>query len=162
MTRHEQSVGFMAATYGRLTGKTGVSLPTLDPGATNLVTASAYAYLGGMPIMMVTGQKPIKKPKQGRFQNIDVCGMMVPITRYTHQFALADTFRRGHVKSSVSQKKRRPGPSIWSCRKISPPSKPRARRSLRVCTAVHWPSTRLSKPLSRSYKKLAAQSLLWA
>ncbi|HDS1733028.1 TPA: acetolactate synthase large subunit, partial [Pseudomonas putida] len=63
LTRHEQSAGFMAATYGRLTGKTGVSLSTLGPGATNLVTASAYAYLGGMPMMMITGQKPIKKSK---------------------------------------------------------------------------------------------------
>ncbi|MCX9140118.1 acetolactate synthase large subunit, partial [Pseudomonas sp. DCB_PUT] len=90
LTRHEQSAGFMAATYGRLTGKTGVSLSTLGPGATNLVTASAYAYLGGMPMMMITGQKPIKKSKQGRFQIIDVCGMMDPITKYTHQFASAD------------------------------------------------------------------------
>ncbi|MBZ9665413.1 acetolactate synthase large subunit [Pseudomonas sp. LMG 31766] len=90
LTRHEQSAGFMAATYGRLTGKTGVSLSTLGPGATNLVTAGAYAYLGGMPMMMITGQKPIKKSKQGRFQIIDVCGMMAPITKYTHQFASAD------------------------------------------------------------------------
>jgi acetolactate synthase I/II/III large subunit len=90
LTRHEQSAGFMAATYGRLTGKTGVSLSTLGPGATNLVTAGAYAYLGGMPMLMITGQKPIKKSKQGRFQIIDVCDMMAPITKYTHQFASAD------------------------------------------------------------------------
>ena len=90
LTRHEQSAGFMAATYGRLTGKTGVSLSTLGPGATNLVTASAYAYLGGMPMLMITGQKPIKKSKQGRFQILDVVGMMRPLTKYTHQLASAD------------------------------------------------------------------------
>ncbi|MFF7709350.1 acetolactate synthase large subunit [Pseudomonas sp. NPDC007930] len=90
LTRHEQSAGFMAATYGRLTGKTGVCLSTLGPGATNLVTAGAYAYLGGMPMMMITGQKPIKKSKQGRFQILDVCGMMQPLTKYTHQLASAD------------------------------------------------------------------------
>jgi acetolactate synthase-1/2/3 large subunit len=90
LTRHEQSAGFMAATYGRLTGKTGVCLSTLGPGATNLVTASAYAYLGGMPMMMITGQKPIKKSKQGRFQILDVCAMMAPLTKYTHQLASAD------------------------------------------------------------------------
>ncbi len=90
LTRHEQSAGFMAATYGRLTGKTGVSLSTLGPGATNLATAGAYAYLGGMPMLMITGQKPIKKSRQGRFQIIDVCGMMAPITKYTHQLASAD------------------------------------------------------------------------
>lgn len=90
LTRHEQSAGFMAATYGRLTGKTGVSLSTLGPGATNLVTAGAYAYLGGMPMLMITGQKPIKKSKQGRFQILDIVGMMAPLTKYTHQLASAD------------------------------------------------------------------------
>ncbi|WP_229726969.1 acetolactate synthase large subunit [Sphingomonas alpina] len=90
LTRHEQGAGFMAATYGRHTGKTGVCLATLGPGATNLVTAAAYATLGGMPILMVTGQKPIRKSKQGRFQILDVVDMMRPITKYTHQLASAD------------------------------------------------------------------------
>lgn len=90
LTRHEQGAGFMAATYGRHTGKTGVCLATLGPGATNFVTAAAYATLGGMPILMITGQKPIKKSKQGRFQILDVVGMMRPITKYTHQLASAD------------------------------------------------------------------------
>jgi acetolactate synthase-1/2/3 large subunit len=90
LTRHEQAAGFMAATYGRHTGKTGVCLATLGPGATNLVTAAAYAQLGGMPMMMITGQKPIKKSKQGRFQILDVVAMMGPITKYTHQMASSD------------------------------------------------------------------------
>jgi acetolactate synthase I/II/III large subunit len=90
LTRHEQGAGFMAATYGRHTGKTGVCLATLGPGATNLVTAAAYATLGGMPMMMITGQKPIKKSKQGRFQILDVVAMMGPITKYTHQMAASD------------------------------------------------------------------------
>ncbi|MCR2833319.1 acetolactate synthase large subunit [Parerythrobacter lacustris] len=90
LTRHEQGAGFMAATYGRHTGKTGVCMATLGPGATNFVTAAAYAQLGGMPILMVTGQKPIKKSKQGRFQILDVVGMMKPITKFTHQLASAD------------------------------------------------------------------------
>ena len=60
LTRHEQAAGFMAATYGRLTGRTGVSLATLGPGALNLVNAAAYAQLGAMPMLMITGQKPIK------------------------------------------------------------------------------------------------------
>ncbi len=90
LTRHEQGAGFMAATYGRHTGKTGVCLATLGPGATNLVTAAAYATLGGMPMMMITGQKPIKKSKQGRFQILDVVAMMEPITKYTHQLAAGD------------------------------------------------------------------------
>jgi len=91
LTRHEQAAGFMAATLGRLTGKVGVCMSTLGPGATNLVTAAAYAQLGGMPILMVTGQKPIKSSKQGQFQIIDVVDMMGPITKYTHQIASSDS-----------------------------------------------------------------------
>src|SRR3954466_14426528 len=57
LTRHEQSAAFMAATYGRLTGKPGVCLSTLGPGALNLVTGAAYAHLGAMPMILITGQK---------------------------------------------------------------------------------------------------------
>jgi acetolactate synthase-1/2/3 large subunit len=85
LTRHEQGAGFMAATYGRLTGKPGVCLATLGPGATNFTTPAAYAQLGAMPMMMITGQKPIKKSKQGRFQIIDIVELMKPITKYTRQ-----------------------------------------------------------------------------
>jgi len=91
LTRHEQGAGFMAATYGRLTGKAGVCLSTLGPGATNLVTCAAYAQLGGMPMMMLTGQKPIKSSKQGQFQIVNVVGMMEPLTKFTHQLSGADT-----------------------------------------------------------------------
>ena len=90
LTRHEQAAGFMAATYGRFTGKTGVCVATLGPGATNFVTAAAYAQLGGMPMLMVTGQKPVKKSKQGRFQILDVVDMMGPITKYTQQIVAGD------------------------------------------------------------------------
>jgi acetolactate synthase-1/2/3 large subunit len=85
LTRHEQGAGFMAATYGRLTGKPGVCLATLGPGATNLTTPAAFAQLGGMPMLMITGQKPIKKSKQGRFQIIDVVDLFQSITKYTRQ-----------------------------------------------------------------------------
>jgi len=91
LTRHEQGAGFMAATYGRLTGKAGVCLATLGPGATNLVTPAAYAQLGAMPMLMITGQKPIKKSKQGRFQIIDVVNMMRPITKFARQIVNVNT-----------------------------------------------------------------------
>ncbi|MFT4993329.1 MAG: acetolactate synthase-1/2/3 large subunit [Paraglaciecola sp.] len=90
LTRHEQGAGFMAATYGRLTGKVGVCLATLGPGATNLVTPAAYAQLGAMPMLVITGQKPVKTSKQGRFQVIDVVDMMRPITKYTTQVVSGD------------------------------------------------------------------------
>ena len=85
VTRHEQAAGFMAATIGRLTGIPGVCLSTLGPGATNLVTSAAYAQLGGMPALFITGQKPIKKSKQGNFQMINTVEMFKPITKSTKQ-----------------------------------------------------------------------------
>jgi acetolactate synthase I/II/III large subunit len=91
VTRHEQAAGFMAAAHGRLTGKAGVCLSTLGPGATNLVTAAAYAELGAMPLVMITGQKPIKTSKQGHFQIVDVVDLMRPVTRYTRQVVSAAT-----------------------------------------------------------------------
>ena len=90
LTRHEQAAGFMAATYGRLTGKPGVCMSTLGPGATNFVTAAAYAQLGAMPICMITGQKPIKSSKQGQFQIVDIVDMMRPLTKYTQQVVSGD------------------------------------------------------------------------
>ncbi len=90
LTRHEQGAAFMAATYGRLTGKPGVCMATLGPGATNLVTGGAYAQLGGFPLVMIAGQKPIKHSKQGQFQIIDIVSMMKPITKYAKQIVNID------------------------------------------------------------------------
>ena len=85
LTRHEQGAAFMAATYGRMTGKTGVCLATLGPGATNFVTCAAYAQLGAFPMLMITGQKPINSSKQGKFQIVDIVRMMGPLTKSTKQ-----------------------------------------------------------------------------
>ena len=97
VTRHEQAAGFMAATFGRLTGRAGVCLSTLGPGATNFTTAAAYGQLGGMPMLMITGQKPIRKSKQGRFQIVDTIEIMRPLTKYARQVvsasAVASTVR---------------------------------------------------------------------
>src|SRR5215216_2342269 len=60
LTRHEQAAAFMAATHGRLTGRPGVCLTTLGPGALNLTTGAAFAHLGAMPMILVTGQKAIR------------------------------------------------------------------------------------------------------
>jgi acetolactate synthase-1/2/3 large subunit len=91
LTRHEQGAGFMAATYGRLTGRAGVCMATLGPGATNLVTPAAYAQLGGFPLVMITGQKPIKKSKQGRFQIVDIVRLMEPTTKLSKQIVHGNT-----------------------------------------------------------------------
>jgi acetolactate synthase-1/2/3 large subunit len=85
LTRHEQGAAFMASVYGRLTGRAGVCMATLGPGATNFVTPAAYAHLGAFPLIMITGQKPIKKSKQGRFQIVDVVRLFEPICKLSHQ-----------------------------------------------------------------------------
>jgi acetolactate synthase-1/2/3 large subunit len=98
LTRHEQAAGFMAATYGRLTGRPGVCMATLGPGATNLMTAAAYANLGAMPMVMITGQKPMTDNQQGQFQLLDVIGMMQPVTKSARRIDAA-----GQIPSLVRQ-----------------------------------------------------------
>jgi acetolactate synthase-1/2/3 large subunit len=91
ITRHEQAAGFMAATYGRLTGKPGVCLATLGPGALNLTTAAAYASVGAMPMVMITGQKGILASRQARFQMVDVVAVMKPLTKLARQIVSTGT-----------------------------------------------------------------------
>jgi len=81
VTRHEQPAAFMAATYGRITGKAGVCFSTLGPGATNLVTGIAHAQLIGAPLVSISGQKALKDNRQGKFQLLDVVSLMKPITK---------------------------------------------------------------------------------
>jgi len=85
LTRHEQAAAFMAATYGRLTGKPGVCITTLGPGALNLSTGAAYALLGAMPMIMLTGQKGILSSRQARFQVVDIVAAMKPLTKLSRQ-----------------------------------------------------------------------------
>lgn len=81
-TRHEQGAAFMANLWGRLTGRAGVCLSTLGPGATNLVTGVADAFLDKAPIVAVTGQGSIKRLHHESHQMIDVIGMFSPITKW--------------------------------------------------------------------------------
>src|SRR2546429_4315759 len=81
LTRHEQSAAFMAATYGRLTGKPGVCLTTLGPGALNLTTGAAYALLGAMPMVMITGQKGILSSRQPPFEIAEILSTMPTWTK---------------------------------------------------------------------------------
>ena len=85
LTRHEQAAAFMAATHGRLTGRPGVCLTTLGPGALNLSTGAAFALLGAMPMIMITGQKGILSSRQARFQIVDIVAAMKPLTKLSRQ-----------------------------------------------------------------------------
>jgi acetolactate synthase I/II/III large subunit len=89
LTRHEQAAAFMAATHGRLTGRPGVCLATLGPGALNFSTGAAYAHLGAMPMILITGQKPVMSAKQARFQIVDIVASMKPLTKMTRQIVSA-------------------------------------------------------------------------
>src|SRR5215468_3933355 len=81
----------MAATHGRLTGKPGVCISTLGPGALNFSTGAAYAHLGAMPMIMITGQKAIMSSRQARFQIVDVIASMKPLTKMSRQIVSAST-----------------------------------------------------------------------
>ena len=115
VTRHEQPAAFMAATYGRLTGKPGVCISTLGPGALNLATGAAYALLGAMPMVLITGQKGIMRSRQARFQIVDMIATMRPLTKSTRQIvstATIPTLVRDAFRVSMEE---RPGRCTWSC-----------------------------------------------
>jgi acetolactate synthase I/II/III large subunit len=110
VTRHEQSAAFMAATYGRLTGRPGVCLSTLGPGALNLATGAAYAHLGAMPMILVTGQKAIRSSQQARFQIVDTVAAMTPLTKLSRQIVSAGSIPTVVREAFRVAAEERPGP----------------------------------------------------
>jgi acetolactate synthase-1/2/3 large subunit len=110
VTRHEQAAGFMAATYGRLTGRAGVCLTTLGPGALNLTTSAAYADLGAMPMVMITGQKAIHTSRQAKFQIVDIVATMRPLTKMATQIVSAQSIPTLVRDAFRVAQQERPGP----------------------------------------------------
>ena len=110
LTRHEQAAAFMAATHGRLTGKPGVCLTTLGPGALNLTTGAAYAQLGAMPMIMITGQKGILSSRQAQFQIVDIVGVMRPLTKLARQIVSPATIPTVVREAFRVAQEERPGP----------------------------------------------------
>ena len=84
LTRHEQGAAFMADVYGRLTGKPGVCLGTLGPGATNLVTGVADGNMDRAPLIVLTGQASTDRQHKESHQSMDVVSMFRPITKWAH------------------------------------------------------------------------------
>lgn len=84
-TRHEQGAAFMADVYGRLTGKAGVCLSTLGPGATNLMTGVADANLDGAPLVAITGQVGTDRMHIESHQYLDLVSMFAPVTKWNAQ-----------------------------------------------------------------------------
>lgn len=112
LTRHEQAAAFMAATYGRLTGKPGVCITTLGPGALNLTTGAAYALLGAMPMVMLTGQKGILSSRQAKFQIVDVVGTFKPLTKLSLQIVSTSTIPTLVRDAFRIATQERPGPVL--------------------------------------------------
>ncbi|KDR27028.1 acetolactate synthase large subunit [Caballeronia grimmiae] len=110
ITRHEQSAAFMAATHGRLTGRPGVCMATLGPGALNLVTGAAYAHLGAMPMVLITGQKAIMTARQARFQIVDIVATMKPLTKASRQIVSAGSIPTVVREAFRLAQEERPGP----------------------------------------------------
>jgi acetolactate synthase-1/2/3 large subunit len=82
ITRHEQAAAFMADAYGRLTGRAGVCIATLGPGATNLLTGVADAYLDGSPLVAITGQADLKRIHKESHQYINIVDMCESVTKW--------------------------------------------------------------------------------
>ncbi|HEV7447957.1 MAG TPA: acetolactate synthase large subunit, partial [Steroidobacteraceae bacterium] len=110
LTRHEQAAAFMAATYGRLTGRPGVCITTLGPGALNLATGAAYALLGAMPMVMITGQKGILSSRQARFQIVDIVATMRPLTKLSRQIVAPNMIPTLVREAFRVAQEERPGP----------------------------------------------------
>ena len=91
ITRHEQAAAFMADMHGRLTGKPGVCLATLGPGATNLVTGVATANMDHVPLIAIIGQAATTRLHKVSHQNMDSVAMFQPITKWATTIREADT-----------------------------------------------------------------------
>jgi len=110
LTRHEQAAAFMAATQGRLTDRPGVCLSAAGPGALNLTTGAAYALLGAMPMIMITGQKGILHRRQRRFQDVDTISTMTPLTKLSRQIVSLSTIPAIVSEAFRIAEQERPGP----------------------------------------------------
>ncbi|RME21007.1 MAG: acetolactate synthase large subunit [Candidatus Zixiibacteriota bacterium] len=109
LTRHEQGAGFMADVYGRLTGKAGVCLSTIGPGATNLLTAVADANLDRSPLVAITGQADTLRMHKESHQYIDIVSMFRPVTKWNTSIPRADVVAEAVRKAFKIAEAEKPG-----------------------------------------------------
>ncbi|MEM4297230.1 MAG: biosynthetic-type acetolactate synthase large subunit [Nitrososphaerota archaeon] len=112
LVRHEQSAAHMADGYARASGRVGVCMATSGPGATNLVTGIATAYMDSSPIVAITGQVPRNMIGKDAFQEIDIVGIATPITKYTFQPLSASEIPEVVKKAFYIASTGRPGPVL--------------------------------------------------
>jgi acetolactate synthase-1/2/3 large subunit len=107
--RHEQGAAFMADVYGRLSGKAGVCLSTLGPGATNLLTGVADAFLDRAPLVAITGQASLNRRHKESHQYIDVMSMFKPVTKWSASIPKAEVIPEAVRKAFKIAQTEKPG-----------------------------------------------------
>ena len=112
LPRHEQGEAFAAGAYGRSSGKPGVCLATSGPGATNLVTGIADAYLDSAPLVAITGQVPRPMIGRGAFQETDVFGLTLPIVKNSYLVMNVEDIPRIIKEAFYIASTGRPGPVL--------------------------------------------------
>ncbi len=112
LVRHEQGAAHAADAYARATGKVGVCLATSGPGATNLVTGIANAYMDSVPMVAFTGQVAVPLLGKDAFQEVDITGITLPITK--HNYLVKDTHDLARVikEAFFIARTNRPGPVL--------------------------------------------------
>jgi len=112
LVRHEQGAAHAADGYARATGKVGVCLATSGPGATNLVTGIANAFLDSSPVVAITGQVPSSLIGKDAFQEIDITGITLPITKNNYLVLDVDSLAKIVKESFYLARTGRPGPIL--------------------------------------------------
>ncbi|WP_319558546.1 acetolactate synthase large subunit [Thiomicrorhabdus sp.] len=112
LTRHEQGAAFMADVYGRLTGRAGVCLSTLGPGATNLVTGVADANMDRAPVVAIAGQASTTRLHKESHQVLDLVNLFEPISKYSTQILTAETIPEVVRKAFKVAEAEKPGCSF--------------------------------------------------
>ncbi len=112
LVRHEQGAGHMAQGYARATGKVGVCIATSGPGATNLVTPIADAFLDSTPLVAITGQVPTHLIGTDAFQEADITGIVMPIVKHSFLLQRAEDIPRAICEAFHIASTGRPGPVL--------------------------------------------------
>src|SRR2546423_3141927 len=112
LPRHEQGGAFAADGYARATGRAGVCMATSGPGATNLVTGLADAYLDSIPVVAITGQVPQHMIGKGAFQETDIFGLTLPIMKHSYRITDVNDIARIVQQAFHIAQTGRPGPVV--------------------------------------------------
>jgi acetolactate synthase-1/2/3 large subunit len=129
LVRHEQGAGHAATGYAQATGKVGVCMATSGPGATNLVTPLADAHLDSVPIVAITGQVPSALIGSDGFQEADICGITMPVTKHNMLITDAADIPRAIAEAFHLAATGRPGPVLVDI----------AKDALQAQTTFSWP-----------------------